>query len=621
MFRIFIVFLLATVANTALNAQNILSFIPKSSKSITVVKGNRIDEIYQLNQIIKQETYQDFEENFEENSEETWYGLNVISRYNGAQMGVNNLTKYYTFKESNDSLRIYASVFEVSSKSTLETFIEEAVGEDKWKEKANSGTFEYLVNDENAIAWNGQFFIYYSGRVMYGYINSLMQDDSDYYLEELSEKEKSERDVQREKIKEDLVKKDLLRLLSLDFEDAILSKRQFMELLSKDYDSFIYTSSSLTDLGSAPREPYVDYDRYGYDAYDYEYIEEETEPNSLLTGNYSYNFWKFDQELLTNKVHFALNPDLFKHFKKITGAKFNKNYRKYISGDNIMGYYSLALNPKHTMQLLKDLSFNYGNYIPGFRGSTQRIMSLLGGIIDKKKALKIFKGDMLFVITDMKEVDVRYESFAYNKEDHVREKIIKTKKEKRPEFIFMTSSGYHEFVSNALDMLEKERRLVKMGDYYRLIQKKNRYSENVKDGSVDTYLAFVDGILIVTNNESTVTDYLQKGYPEAAQLSKEKFADMVDDNLNVFWDIEGANGFSDSDDMEGIPQFTRGFLSTHDDMFGKYEENGMDLIDNTAILNGTYELKKEDRELSTLHLLDMLTGLTESPDVFLGDKY
>jgi len=227
--------------------------------------------------------------------------------------------------------------------------------------------------------------------------------------------------------------------------------------------------------------------------------------------------------------------------------------------------------------------------------------------------LNIFKGDALYALTQLYEVDVRYESYTYNNEDNMRERLIKTKKEKRPEFVFMASIGEPEIIQILLKSFTKEDLLRDMGSYYRVVNKVSEYRSDVKKGTVDTYVALIDNILFVTNNENLMIEHLQKGYPKNLRLPKELRADMMASNLNIKWRMDAYKSIKQSQKSILPRSFEKG-LQELGYMFSNIEVSGFKFTNEGLSVEGIYEMNKKLETNSLFSIVNMLGGLNGDID-------
>lgn len=610
MIRLFISVVACLLAGF-LQAQNILSFVPKDASKVTLVKGEKLHAQFDLDDMIQQDRFTNFEERFEKDIEDSWRGIFAIAAYKGHVIGLSQNANNYGYEADNDSLSIQASVFEMNNVVLFEQFIEGSFQEDVLDEKHQSGRFQYIIQAPYAVIWDRQFALFYKGSVNYQYINRNFNSEEDYYIEELSEKERNERDHQKDELKKKLLMADIDRMVSMNFEDAILSDQNFMSVINGDYDALSYQPRVLNN-GLFKERRYDSYDYMGdyYEgAYEGTENEEEEEKNPLFEGNYAYQYWKFNGNTLNSKSYLKLNEKLNDHVKKITKGKLNPKFFNYIKGDEIQGFYAVTIDPVAGFNMLTDLSENLYNYIPGVGRGMKANMDILVSLIDTKKALNIIGGDMLFAVTDLNEVDVRYESFNYNQEDKTRERLIKTKKELRPEFIMMVSTGEPELISSFLENLSQKKRLINMGSYYKIKPKTKYYDVDAKDAKVDTYLALTNGIVLVSNNEELMTNHLEKGYDKSERLSKEWKAKMTGNPLRMYWDYE-KSASADMTDFSTMSPIGGAFISGGMAMYDKIDMTGPIHLKDRFYIETNSVIKKDAEREAEFNIIDQITGLT-----------
>ena len=604
--KVFIIVCLTILIACPVVAQNMLSMIPSENSGVHVVKMDKLQQAYKLDELLDEERYVDFLERFDNNKEDSWGGFVAMMLYESGQNGLSKSDMMVSFSTSNDSVSAWSYVFKLDDETKFKTFLEDRLGEEELEEiNANEG-IQYIMKVPYGIAWNKSFAVVYRGNVQYTYLRNKFGED-DYYLEELSERERNERDHQMDEIKEAVISDEFIKLFSLDFKDCALSDKNFMSVFNGSYDSFAYKPEVLSDFGS---------NNYSYNeyAYDYGFVpssseddEEEEAIKPILANNHYYHFWHFGAEDVQSESYVSMNDLLLNGVKGATKGKFNKDFFKYLAGDEIMGYYSVNLNAAGTFGLLSDMGLDLMSLLPGKRSGSNYSSAIIAALINKKKAINIFSGSMLMAVTSMHEIDVRYESFSYDKETYERERIIKTKKEMRPEFVGLIDAADEDVVQAYLDYQVDEKDFIDMGSYYRVKGENNQY--NPKTASVDTYVAYFDGILIITNNEEIMLKYLETGFPKDKRLSSDWQKQMSTGTFNAYWNLAKTSKAIQKEYIS-IPAFGETLIEMFDDMFDSFTMRGVELEGNKAMISTEYDVKQEDPISVRFNIIELVTGLS-----------
>lgn len=144
-------------------------------------------------------------------------------------------------------------------------------------------------------------------------------------------------------------------------------------------------------------------------------------------------------------------------------GKFNTNFLTYFNEDKLLGYMSVNLSTQGILEayptLMESMFSNISNTddnkaetIAAVATSATRLFSLL---IDEEGAGKILRGDMLLLLTDLREKEVTFTDYEYD-EDYNYKEITKTKTETVPDFLFLFTSDEGKMFQNFMKIGIKE---------------------------------------------------------------------------------------------------------------------------------------------------------------------
>ena len=208
----------------------------------------------------------------------------------------------------------------------------------------------------------------------------------------------------------------------------------------------------------------------------------------------------FEKSHVSLKTRYTMNSDMAKYTKAMYDGKMNSKFFKFFNEDKMLGYFALNISTKGVLEaypeMMGKMFENSGdNELASFVPISMRILSLL---IDEEGAAQILRGDMLFVLNEMKEREVTYTTYEYD-ENYQREEVIKTKKETLPGFLMMVTSSEGDLFQKLMNIAVKESNgevILNSNGIYQLTTNELPYTLNImyKD----------DTILIGTSSEDMV---------------------------------------------------------------------------------------------------------------------
>ncbi len=570
-------------------SQNLLSFIPSDAKSIKCVDGAKLSSKIDFDDVAKLKEFIDYEANVIDKITEKWYALPVYVMYQGYKFGVNTKTKYYRYSIVNDSVDGGASIFELTDANKFQDKMMFWL-EDDYEDMVHSkNDFTYFLNEDLIVAWSKEYLIILDVEFDYQYL-SVSGTDEDYYIEDLSESEKSKRELQRNERKKALLEKEFEKLQKLGYEKSILSETKFIKVLSKDCEAFEYSSN--VSLYPRSRRSYSSYENYS-----------KLEDNEPINNNHRVTSFNLNDNTLKTEQAIFLSDGMGDKLEQCIKTSFNKDYFKYINCTDPLAFISVSLSLKGIFKLMRDLKFSPSSFLPG-SSSSKKVTNVMLQLLDRKKVMNIFKGHAMLVVTGTKDISVRYESLNYT-DDGDRERIIKTREEQLAEYVFMVETGEKEVVKGFLESMADDGDADNLGSYYRFSSARNSYS--AKTPHIDTYCAIVNNVVIISNNEKLIINAVKGKQNEFALNDKWK-KEMTKHSLNAYTNVELINDIDGIDGNIGLPRsverifraYRKGYLESHG--------SGIFIENDKATLNNEVSYDKEDNS-AILDVINTLTAL------------
>ena len=167
----------------------------------------------------------------------------------------------------------------------------------------------------------------------------------------------------------------------------------------------------------------------------------------------------FEKTQVSLKTSYTMNNEMAKYTEAMYNGKMNSNFFKYFNEDKMLGYFAINMSTQGILEaypeMMSKMFEGYGdNEVAEFVPIGMDVLSLL---LDEEGAAKILRGDMLFVLTEMKERELTYTTYEYD-ENYEREEVTKTKKETLPGFLMMITSSEGDLFHKLMKIAVKESR-------------------------------------------------------------------------------------------------------------------------------------------------------------------
>lgn len=198
----------------------------------------------------------------------------------------------------------------------------------------------------------------------------------------------------------------------------------------------------------------------------------------------------FQEEQVSLKTSYVMSSEMSKYMEAMYDGKMNSDFFNYFNEDKMLGYFSVNASTQGILEAYPDMVTSmFKNYeddeVAAFVPIGMRVLSLL---LDEEGAARILRGDMLFVLTEMKERELSYTTYEYD-ENYERTEVTKTKKETLPGFLMMVTSSEEDMFRKLMDIAVKESRgevTLNANGIYQLTTNELPFSLNVmfKDNTI-----------------------------------------------------------------------------------------------------------------------------------------
>ncbi|WP_020530600.1 DUF4836 family protein [Flexithrix dorotheae] len=251
--------------------------------------------------------------------------------------------------------------------------------------------------------------------------------------------------------------------------------------------------------------------------------------NGWLENNYYHINMYFENGQIRLAQKQFLSDKLFNITKDIYKEGVNPKFVKYINGKNLLGFMALSIDQKALFNAIIEMYMPIIEAAPQYGKYATTGKDLLGIILDEDAITEIFKGDILFAVTDLKEVEITYTDYEYDDNFNLNE-TQKTKKETQPIFTALATIGNKENFNKIIKGLENFEiaRYNSKGKYYDLI---------IPKAPINPYLAIIDDMVLVTNDASLVSKRLKKGIKKKDLMDKSLQPLITENSISMFMNL------------------------------------------------------------------------------------
>ncbi|MEZ4805559.1 MAG: hypothetical protein R2852_08785 [Bacteroidia bacterium] len=301
--------------------------------------------------------------------------------------------------------------------------------------------------------------------------------------------------------------------------DNISTNANFKKVESESHDAFFFINN-LSQLNNEFFNP-----MRGMRTLHYLGGVDNNSMNTPLTNNLSSSYSiDFENGKAVVKSLTTYNKNVYDYFKKIYGVKQNKHLFKYINGENLLGYMSLAVNGLELGKFYEDFYREILNNMSMRKNDMNIIpaMEMLYAFIDKEMLYNTLDGRAILACTGFTDIRLKYTTYDYD-DNFERKEITEERIEKQPNMVFAASIGNQENAKKLFDIISKFSVFTKVKDNVIAFYGRRRDKINV-------YMAIVDDVFIICNDANLVLNNLD-GFEKSKQIPKSEQKVMRSHNM------------------------------------------------------------------------------------------
>ncbi len=498
--------LVVCIAFVSTFAQNLQNHIPKDA-SVVLTLNPAV-----LNSKIKFSTLKEFDfvkKGIEEITTQAGPMASEIKKFidDPAEFGLDMMSSSYGFGKIDGKNVHMGFILKIADKSKFENLINTYVAPMMPVEKA--GGLNYFASDGMNVAWNDKHILVSAVELDY-------QEGEEYQGR-----------------KDRIAKEGLTWMKSVmkgNPTNSIMTHPKFKMAnvggddmnIWGDYETLQEMSQEMQKMGGAGGDPMTQM------------------MQGMLSGFYKDSYLSmglnFDKGTTKLDTKYFMNNETMDMYRKVFDAPVNKKFLKYIPKNNL-GYMSINMNLANLMDILKSSDNPMMAQLPVYESMAVESLKGMGVDMSAEEMYKLWNGDIMFVVTGVKEFEKEVTTFEFD-DDFNKKEVKKMKKEQLPEFIMLMS---HKNKSGLLSLID-------LGKQSSMInEEKGFFSVAVPEMPMDVFMKVQDDMVVVSNiKDVAAKKKIKKVFKRKNLIKGTDAAKILKSSTVMVWNIpETMKVFSD----------------------------------------------------------------------------
>ena len=544
--------------NGSLFAQNLLQYIPADATMVVGLNPTSVNSKVNVNALKQLAFCQEMMMEMAKGINEEQSGVMNDAINNPAQYGMDFNEDSYFFMKYTEEGTYFSYLFKLSDPPAFSDFFKTTLmNAEKGIRMESKDGMTTAFSEDGSVSWNEQVAIMTSIDLNpveeeYDYNDWESEEyDGAVYGEEKEEEEIKEEDINVKKGEKEELPSEEWEWEELDVNSDIgegESDQEFNDRKKVELDRFTKSlfntsrDSSLLSNGDFLKHIAKRNDLSFW--LDYKFVQQmgmtdfsDIDPmmSAFLSGYkdlYGDAFlsmrMNFDPGVIDVKTEMMMNDAWLNYLRATVDAKPNKKFKKYLKGENLLGYMFFNYNMENAMREGKTLMMPMLEAIPMAGPMAEDVLGILDIVVDEEAIYEFFKGDFCLAFTGMREFENRVTTYEYDEEFNATEKE-ELKKQTLPEFVMMMSYGNEENLKKIFRLGEKMGGLEKKGLYYEI--------PATTGLGMNMYAAYHKGVLFFTNDTDLVQSKLSTGWASNKRIGKVHRKMMKKNAQVMYWDI------------------------------------------------------------------------------------
>ncbi len=521
--------------------------------------------------------------------------------------GVDLMADSYAVFDINDERSLFKYIFKISDTEKATAFfkeqqvnpMEDMMGQGVVLKK--KGAFDYLdMGTSGRLLWNDQVGIYVSGEVEVeeeefnfdDFDFEEYEEDEDYDYDEENEEEVEDKESDFEVFEESFADK----MAYTDSLNNVMLDNALSELIGSNINSIKQDARFVNDSQKSDFHMWMDY----------QYIQQMNMDNlpdeaadmglgiflDQMMGLYKDTRLSMDLNFvdgaMVSKIKTYMNPQMANLWSSTMDNKMNRRMHKYLKGDDLLGYFSANYSVEKSVEATKTMVYDMMDDIPFVGGMANSAMDIVGIMIDEEALYDLLKGDLVFNMTGLKDVEMEVVDYEYDEDfNRIEKKRMTT--QKLPEFTMMMSYGNKDDMMKFVRLGEQFGTLQSNGDYYKIV------SEELP---MDVFMAMHKGIIFLTNDTDLIQNRLKKGFKRKNRIAKRHCKSIKNNASTFYWNIPAT---MEAGEEAGLPMDMAGSQITNmtKDTFKEIVYTASKTVENNA-MQSTFKFNLGNDEQNAL---------------------
>jgi len=346
---------------------------------------------------------------------------------NQDSVGIDWYKNTYLFAQNVDSLELIGYVFPIKNFEQFEDFIKNYV-ENSGTEIEKKGLYQFYCLENEALAFTKQNAVLLFAKGNEEKISESSSENSSENLEQMlasyARLQSHKKAVLTQKIDDIFAKKT----------KNLLQNENFRLFSQKKFDVGVWFN--LLEFDASLTKMINELDTTQSSSVSGEAINRIFQ--NFLESGYVHLLFEVEKGTINAQIQQYVSPDLSKSLEGLYVKRANTSYFDYFSDDKLVAFGSVATDLQKSHNAIWDFVKNALSVVPEYAQQAQSLADMVDIVVDQDALFKIFRGDLMFAISEFREMELSSISYEYDDDFNMTE-VKKTVVKEFPVIVFLFS--------------------------------------------------------------------------------------------------------------------------------------------------------------------------------------
>ncbi|MGB1102012.1 MAG: hypothetical protein ACPG21_00145 [Crocinitomicaceae bacterium] len=459
-------------------AQSLLEYVPASAECVISLDGKRLTSKIGERKIENSEAFLAMTESF-------LFKGNAEGKI--SDLGVELKNDFVFFFNADTSMEYMGYLYGVEKRKTFEKYIKENTDEGERRDLKDFSVI-FFEGNYDLLAWDKKHALYLNIDYLHDSLRPLDQVNSwDWFYEETFEyaeevevtemteeemkewadKQKAEEEAEERRKAERIAK---LREAYIEELKGYFGNRSKENILANEAYTREKDPGADVYLWLSKEKNVRDFDYYTYYYNRRRQFRKFMYSFNNLFGNQIAMNGLFKENQIQVVSDMSFDKEIAQYFKEIYSSQISKDLFRYVNTDKALAVSSFSVKSekvwKHYPRIYAEMYEKMYSRNEDYSEEVEVLLDFIEIFMDEEALGEIATGDVVFVLKDLVNVEVKYTTYEYNEDYSERKEVEKTRKEIFPEFMAMFTTKNKKFLDKLLNLAVKNEVMYRDNQYY-----------------------------------------------------------------------------------------------------------------------------------------------------------